>query len=44
LEKSKIEVSTLRRYTEEFYPFALAAAAFILLELLLRWSLLRKFP
>jgi Ca-activated chloride channel family protein len=44
LEKSKIEVNTLRRYTEEFYPFALAAAAFLLLELLLKWSLLRKFP
>jgi len=44
LEKSKIEVTTLRRYTEQFYPFALAAALFVLLELLLRWTLLRKFP
>jgi Ca-activated chloride channel family protein len=26
LEKSKIEVSSIRRYTEEFFPFALAAS------------------
>lgn len=44
LEKSKIEVTTLRRYTEQFYPFALAAALFLLLELLLKWTVLRKFP
>ncbi|HEY1212990.1 MAG TPA: VWA domain-containing protein, partial [Bryobacteraceae bacterium] len=44
LEKSKIEVSTIRRYTEQFFPFALAAAIFLLLELLLRWTVLRKFP
>lgn len=44
LEKSKIEVNMIRRYTEEFFPFALAAAIFLFLELLLRWTLLRKFP
>lgn len=44
LEKSKIETTALRRYTEQFYPFALAAALLLLLELLLRWTLLRKFP
>jgi Ca-activated chloride channel family protein len=44
LEKSKIEVTALRRYTEQFYPFALAAALLLLLELLLRWTVLRKFP
>lgn len=44
LEKSKIEVSNIRRYTEQFFPFALAAAISLLLELLLRWTLLRKFP
>lgn len=44
LEKSRIEVSTIRRYTEQFFPFALAAAIFLLLELLLRWTVLRKFP
>lgn len=44
LERSKIEVSNIRRYTEQFFPFALAAAICLLLELLLRWTLLRKFP
>ncbi|HWB90509.1 MAG TPA: VWA domain-containing protein, partial [Puia sp.] len=44
LEKSKIEINTIRRYTEQFFPFALAAAIFLFLELLLRWTVLRKFP
>jgi Ca-activated chloride channel family protein len=44
LEKSRIEVSTLRRYSEQFYPFALAAALFLLLELVLKWTVFRKFP
>lgn len=44
LEKSKIEVSAIRRYSEQFFPFALAAAICLLLELLLRWTVLRKFP
>jgi Ca-activated chloride channel family protein len=44
LEKSKIEVSSIRRYTEQYFPFALAAAIFLFLELLLRWTVLRKFP
>ena len=44
LEKSRIEVTTLRRYTEQFYPFALIAAVLLALELLLKWTLLRKFP
>jgi Ca-activated chloride channel family protein len=44
LEKSKIEVTAIRRYTEQFFPFALAAALLLFLELLLRWTVLRKFP
>ncbi len=44
LEKSKVEVSSIRRYTEQFFPFALAAAILLILELLLRWTVLRKFP
>ena len=44
LEKSRIEVSNIRRYTEQFFPFALAASILLLLELLLRWTVLRKFP
>lgn len=44
LEKSRIEVTALRRYTEQFFPFALAAAVLLMLELLLRWTVLKKFP
>jgi Ca-activated chloride channel homolog len=44
LEKSKVEITALRRYTERFYPFALAAIGFLLLELILRLTVFRKFP
>ena len=44
LEKSKIETTMLRRYTEQFFPFALAAALFVLFEMLMRWTIFRKFP
>jgi Ca-activated chloride channel family protein len=44
LERSRIEVTALRRYTEQFFPFALAAALLLMLELLLRWSVFKKFP
>ncbi|HYE56370.1 MAG TPA: VWA domain-containing protein, partial [Chitinophagaceae bacterium] len=44
LEKSRIEVTTTRRYTEKFFPFALAAAILIFLELFLRLTTFRKFP
>jgi len=44
LEKSRIEVSSIRRYTERFFPFALAAATLLLLELILKYTLFRKFP
>lgn len=44
LEKSKIEVTALRRYAEQFFPFALAAAVLLLLEVVLRWSVFKKFP
>jgi Ca-activated chloride channel homolog len=44
LEKSKIEITTFRRYEERFLPFVLAALAFLFAELLLRFTLLRKFP
>lgn len=44
LEKSKVEVTTIARYTEKFYPFAAAALFFILLEVLLRYTVFRKFP
>lgn len=44
LEKSKVEISTLTRYTEKFFPFVLAALGLLLLEFLFRFTLLKKFP
>lgn len=44
LERSKIEVTELRRYTEQFQPFAMAAALLLLIEILLRYTVFRKFP
>ena len=44
LEKTKVDISVLKRYTEQFFPFAVAAAIFILLELLLRYTIFKKFP
>ena len=44
LEKSKVEISNRTRYTEKFFPFIMAALALLFLELLLRFTLFRKFP
>lgn len=44
LERSRIEVTAIRHYTEQFFPFALAAALLLLTDLVLRWTVLRKFP
>jgi Ca-activated chloride channel family protein len=44
LEKSKVEISTLTRYTEKFFPFVIAALALLLLEVVLRFTVLKKFP
>ena len=44
LEKSRIEVTALQRYSEKFFPFAIAAAVLIFLELFLRMTTFRKFP
>ena len=44
LEKTKVDISVLKRYTEQFLPFAIAAAIFILLELMLRYTIFKKFP
>jgi Ca-activated chloride channel family protein len=44
LEKSKVEITALKRYSEEFFPFAIAAAGLLLLELVLRLTIFRKFP
>ncbi|MEP7255381.1 MAG: VWA domain-containing protein [Ferruginibacter sp.] len=44
LEKSKVEISNRTRYTEKFFPFIVAVLVFLFLELLLRFTLFRKFP
>ncbi|HEX2683478.1 MAG TPA: VWA domain-containing protein [Ferruginibacter sp.] len=44
LEKSRIDVTALRRYSEKFFPFAIAAAMLVFLELFLRMTTFRKFP
>ena len=44
LEKSRIEVTALKRYSEKFFPFAIAALAFLLTELVFRFTLFKKFP
>jgi Ca-activated chloride channel family protein len=44
LEKTKIEVTEFRRHSEEFFPFALAAGIFLILEMLLRYTWMRRVP
>jgi len=44
LEKTEMEVSTLRRKTEEFHQFAFLGLFLLLLELVLRYSILRTVP
>ena len=44
LEKTKIEVTEFRRHSEEYLPYAIAACCFLLLELLLRNTILRSVP
>jgi Ca-activated chloride channel family protein len=44
LEKSKIETTTYTHFSEAFLPFVLFGLACILLEMLLRLTVLRKFP
>ncbi len=44
LEKSKVEISSYKRYEERFLPFILAALIFLALEMLLRFTIFRKFP
>lgn len=44
LEKSKVEISTYTNYTERFIPIVMAALVLLLLELILRYTLFKKFP
>ncbi|MCO6489157.1 MAG: VWA domain-containing protein [Phaeodactylibacter sp.] len=44
LEKTKIEVTVLKRYNEAFHPFVFWGLLFLLLEALLRYTVLRTIP
>ena len=44
LEKSKIEITEFKRYSEEYLPFALLAGILFMLELVLRYAWLRSLP
>ncbi len=44
LEKSKVQITVFHRYTEKFYPFVFAALLFLFLEVLLKFTVFKKFP
>jgi Ca-activated chloride channel family protein len=44
LEKTEIEVTSLKRSSEEFYKFAAAGLILLLLEMVLRYSIFRTIP
>lgn len=44
LEKSRVDVMAYKRYEERFLPFLLAAVLFLFLEIVLRLTVLRRFP
>jgi Ca-activated chloride channel family protein len=44
MEKTKIEVTEFKRYTEEYLPWLLAAFILFVVELLLRYTWLRTLP
>ena len=44
LEKSRIKVTTYNRYTNEFLPWLAAGIALLLLEIIFRYTVFRKFP
>ena len=44
LEKTKIEVSAYQRKTEKYYAFALLAGIFLIIEILLRYLVVRAIP
>ena len=44
LEKSKVEIISYKKYEEKFLPLLLATLAFLFLELILKFTLFRKFP
>ena len=44
LEKTKTDVATFRKYSEEFFWFAVAGFAMIFLEMLFRYIFIKSIP
>jgi Ca-activated chloride channel family protein len=44
LEKSKIQVTSYDRFTDKYFPLLAAALVYLLLEMILRYTLFKKFP
>lgn len=44
LEKTKIEVTSFKRYSEEYHHFAFLGILFLMMEVLLRYTVLRVIP
>ncbi|WP_153799369.1 vWA domain-containing protein [Foetidibacter luteolus] len=44
LEKSQVEITSYNRFTDEYLPLLLAGLALLLLEIVLRYTVFRKFP
>ncbi len=44
LEKSKIDVTSFNRYTDKFLPLLISGIVFLLIEILLRYTVFKKFP
>jgi Ca-activated chloride channel family protein len=44
MEKSRVDIQSFRHYIEEFIPLLLAALAFLFIEFILRFTILKKFP
>lgn len=44
LEKTKVEITEFRRYTEEYLPLALLALGLVIAEMMLRLTILKSLP
>ena len=44
LEKSKINITSFNHYTDKFLPFIIASFIFLIIEIVLRYTVFRKFP
>ena len=44
MEKSKIDIQSLRHYTEEYVPLLMIALGLLFIEIVLRFTIFRKFP